>query len=544
MSESYKKIIEDIESSIKLRSSQKAILKVIENSFESGEFDSAAELTDKLGSVLKAEDRKKLDTSMLKIKLVSPVIKTSVSKTKPSPSDVQGDVQSESGSFNKEKAPGDILETRGEVVELVSPDVTQELVIDEQEFLKSGEYDSLGVDLVPKSEKSASIEIGEASIQIGDLSSGKGGKSSEDYGGAQADLVPETEKLSNFLDKLNKEVKSFAGAGELDKDKDESEEVTDDDIEKILDKSSEADAMLMIEDDQVGAKGKEGKEGKGSGKDGGPKMEEKPLTSPDVTPALNANSIASSGNLVESPSLPNVSTPGQIQFEYAPIPVYPPYDGSQIVDSDKMGETMGDGKAQTPHGIPPLGGMGGGQPKDELGSALKEALKESLSGVLEDAISGFKDDNKELYDAVERKKKEPGNMSNMLEESKAMSNLLEEEEEYDEGRPWMREAKDTDVKVHSFGDTKDESVGKYDIGDDEEEEVDKFKDVNKNLFEDVEKKDRKPKSVENEVKEAFDDVDNVKVETKTNTDGAKEIVFTNLGRVKKRKGRLRSRLRG
>jgi hypothetical protein len=536
MEENYKKIIEDIESSIKLRPSQRAILKVIENSFENGEIDSAVELTNNLGRGLKTEDKKKFDTTLTRIKLVPPSVKTTFSTAITSPSsDVQKNLKSESGMGKKNKPGDDFLKTSGEVIEIESPLPMQELVIDDSEFTKDGEYNSLGVDLVPRSDKNATIEIGEAAIQIGNLSSGGKDKSDDDYSGLELDSIPEKEQLKSFLDQLSKEVKSFAGAGELEKDKDDSEEVTDDDIERILEKSSEADAMLMIEDEGTKAGSHEkskGGGGKKGGKEDGVKIEEKPLNSPDIMPALDAHSIASSGNLIDSAALPSVSTPGQIQFEYAPMPIYQPYDGSQIVDSDKMGETMGDGNFPIPPQSPFAGtptGTGSGSTKDDgLGGALKEALKESLSGIFEDAISGFKDDNKELYDAVERKKKK---------EPSVMNNLLEDEQEYDEGKPWMRDAKDTDVKVHSFGDTKDEkdeSVGKYEVYDDEQE-VESFKDVNKDLFEDVDKKDRTPKKVEDQVKEAYNDVDDIKVETKTNTDGAREIVFTNMGEQEKKK---------
>jgi hypothetical protein len=158
--------------------------------------------------------------------------------------------------------------------------------------------------------------------------------------------------------------------------------------------------------------------------------------------------------------------------------------------------------------------------------AVNEILKNALTNLISNAVEDFKDENQDLYDEVERKKQ--------LE--KESMTIPEFEEEEDEGKPWMREAKETEFEVHSFEDKEekyqpDESVGQYDVYD-EDEEVTPFKDVNKGAYDEVEKE---PKSFKQELDEAYKDEDGIKVETKTSESGGKEIIFTNLDPDKKKK---------
>ncbi len=329
------------------------------------------------------------------------------------------------------------------------------------------------------------------------------------------------DKLSDLIEEMQKQIQQFPGMGggtgqpsatpsstqnapqQLSGREKDSGLISEDDIKDIVGQGGTNDSMLMIDTKDIGS----------GVKIGGQEIpelnfSEKSMSDPEIKPVLQAQGIASQGNISDSLDasdvVSNVSTPGSTPFEYAPIP-----GGNVPPEQPQQGQ-------QQPVTTP--------QPAVDQG--LNNALKEALSGLLTDAVESFKDENKDIYDKID-KKSEP--------ETEKMK-MPEFEEEEDEGEPWMRDAKDTEFKVHSFDEAEDESIGQHDpyadVEDEDEIKPDPFKDVNKGLFDEVE---RKPKDFKEELTEAYKDEDGIKVETKTSESGGKEIVFTNLDASKKKK---------
>lgn len=493
MSEETIEFTKDIENSIKMRPSQRAILKVIEKSISTGDMDSAVELTEKLGRGLKGKDREKFQKVVKRISKIKPQIKTVTSTPVSTVSETPDYTKELIEEVNKNKNVSDRIETEGEVVE-IGEDKQKQLTVEEitDDFT---DYNSLGVDLVPPNEKTQ-INVQDAEVHFDGY---KISDENEEYDSLGVDLVPPSEKgkVSDLLDQVKKEVDSFPGTGPMPEPLliEPDSHITDDDINRIIESSGD-DSMLVIED--------EGKE-KGAGENQ-IKIDEKPISDPIIQPIIQAQTIASQGNIVEQPSiegLSSVSTPGKIQFEYAPIPGLPSEDSQTTLPSESS-ETSSQQTA----------------PQQTGDNALANALKDALSNAISDAVGSFKDDNKDLFDDVERPR---------IEQPKITMPEIEEEE--DEGKPWMREAKETEFEVHSFNeDAVDESVGKYEVYDDEE--TDKFKDVNKELFDNIEKE---PKTFKDEVKQAYTDEDNIKVEHNRTNDGSQEIIFYNMDEKEKKK---------
>ncbi len=278
-------------------------------------------------------------------------------------------------------------------------------------------------------------------------------------------------------------------------------EVTEDDISNII--GGQQEPVLMIDAQNSGQglsfTGEEIPE---------LRVSEKNIKDPEIQPVIQAQQIASKGGITQTPgaadTLSNVSTPGSQPFEYAPIPgMEPPPAEQQQLQEQQAGQAL-----------PPA-----------MDSGLSQALTQALSGLLTEAVENFKDENKDLYDSVEKQ----------LKPEAETLKMPEFEEEEDDGTPWMRDAKETEFKVHSFDD-KDESIGQYDpyadLQDEDEKSPDPFKDVNKNLFDEVE---REEKTVKDQISGAYKDDDGIKVEAKTTETGGREFVFTNLDAAKKKR---------
>lgn len=115
---------------------------------------------------------------------------------------------------------------------------------------------------------------------------------------------------------------------------------------------------------------------------------------------------------------------------------------------------------------------------------------------------------------------------------------LEENEEEDDGKPFFREHKETEFEVHKFQDEgPDESIGRYNNYEDVDEDVETFKDINKQLFDDVDKNQRRLKDDRNGldiVKKDFEEEDKMHMEQKISADGTKEIIFYNPDKYQKK----------
>lgn len=608
MADDVTQISNEIEKSVKMRPSQKAILKVIEHSIRNGEMDSAVELTKKLGVGLKENDKQALNSVLYSIPTFQPYMekaaiitkseavkfsvkpKIKVAATQEEQSSQEGVIQAaedstvsesvtkqtrsvpidapsinqsglselfeESGGETKlisvEAEPqisqhhGEIIQIDGEVIQIgdeIPVKDQSKKVKPEDIFGDEDDFDSLGIDLIPEEEKKqiqekqfldgldgkpliddgSPINIQQSDMSVESLNvttdhlniATPDEEKADDYNSLGVDLTPPKEKgdVSQLLDQMNKEISSFPGSQSLTEKpllgsgKPETRRTpsaqggditTDEDIESIINAAGnkEDDSVFHIEE-PPGMGGYPG----GFGQDNQPFiMGDRQRTDPALQQMLQAQALASQGNLIDpgyKPEfLPNISTPGQRPFEYSPVP------GDYVPQETSPGQSPGIDSG--------------------LGDALKSLLKDALTGAFDNLADTFKDENKDLFDKVERTKPKI--------ETPAVT-MPEIEEPYDEGKAWSREAKDTEFKVSSFDEGPDESVGKYDIYDDEEE-TPSFKDSNKDLFDNIVHESKEKLSTK---LEDYDTEKDLNVEHKTTMGGNREIVVTNLDADKKRK---------